>query len=178
MNVDRAAVRTAPFLHDGRPVQTHQPTASETNISALRQLAWLLDTAVRVPGTNIRLGLDAVIGFIPGAGDIAGGLLSTFIILQAAKLGAPQSVLARMVMNVAVDTIVGAVPILGDVFDVGWKSNMRNAELLERYVTRPQATRAASRWAVIGAVAAVALIVIGMIAAVVAVVRGVAGLAS
>jgi hypothetical protein len=137
-----------------------------------------LDAAVRVPGTNIRFGLDAVLGLIPGAGDIAGGLLSTFIILQAARLGASGSVLARMVMNVAVDSIVGAVPILGDLFDVGWKSNMRNAELLERYVERPQATRVASWWAIIGAVAAVALIVAGMIAVVVAVVRWLAGLAS
>jgi hypothetical protein len=146
--------------------------------SGLRQLAHLLDAAVRVPGTNIRFGLDAILGLIPGAGDIAGGVLSTVIILQAAKLGAPRSVLARMVMNVAVDSIVGAVPILGDLFDIGWKSNMRNAELLERYVERPQATRAASRWAVVGAVAAVALIVIGMIAVVVTVVRWLAGLAS
>jgi hypothetical protein len=155
-----------------------EPSPLDADISRFRQLARLLDAAVRVPGTNIRFGLDAVLGLIPGAGDIAGGLLSTFIILQAAKLGAPQSVLVRMVMNVAVDSIVGAVPILGDLFDIGWKSNTRNAELLERYVERPQATRAASRWAVAGAVAAVALIVIGMIVVVVAVVRWLAGLAS
>jgi uncharacterized protein DUF4112 len=87
-------------------------------------------------------------------------------------------VLARMVMNVAVDSIVGAVPILGDLFDVGWKSNMRNTELLERFVERPRTTRAASRWAVVGAVAAVVLIVVGMIAVVVTVVRWLAALAS
>jgi hypothetical protein len=155
-----------------------QPTTSGTNITVLRQLARLLDAAVRVPGTNIRFGLDAVLGLIPGAGDIAGGLLSTFIILQAAKLGAPRSVLARMVMNVGVDSIVGAVPILGDLFDVGWKSNLRNTELLERYVDRPQATRAASQGAVIAAIAAIVLIVVAMIALVVVVVRGLARLAS
>ena len=155
-----------------------RPSTSGTNIVALRQLARLLDAAVRIPGTNIRFGLDAVLGLIPGAGDIAGGILSTFVIVQAAKLGAPRSVLARMVMNVAVDSIVGTVPILGDLFDVGWKSNMRNTELLERFVERPRATRAASRWAVVGAVAAVVLIVVGMIAVVVTVVRWLAGLAS
>ncbi len=159
-------------------METDRPTTQGTNIAALRQFARLLDAAVRVPGTNIRFGLDAVLGLIPGAGDVAGGVLSTFIILQAAKLGAPRSVLARMVMNVAVDSIVGAVPVLGDLFDVGWRSNTRNAELLERYAARPQATRAASRWAVIAAVAAVLLIVVAMIALVVAVVRGVVGLAS
>jgi hypothetical protein len=155
-----------------------EPPQLDPNISAIRQLARLLDAAVRVPGTNIRFGLDAVLGLIPGAGDIAGGVLSTFIIVQAAKIGAPGSVLARMVMNVAVDSIVGAVPVLGDLFDIGWKSNTRNAELLDRYVARPRATRVASRWAVIGAVAAVALIVVGMIALVVAIIRGLAGLAS
>jgi hypothetical protein len=149
-----------------------------TQIAGLRQLARLLDAAVGIPGTNIRVGLDAVLGLIPGAGDIAGGILSSFIIVQAAKLGAPRAVLARMVLNVAVDSIVGAVPILGDLFDIGWKSNMRNAELLERYVERPQATRTASRWTVVAAVAGVLLIVVGMIAVVVAVVRWLAGLTS
>jgi hypothetical protein len=148
------------------------------NASGLRQLARLLDAAVRIPGTNVRVGLDAVLGLIPGAGDIAGGILSTFIILQAAKVGAPREVLARMVMNVAVDSIVGAVPILGDLFDIGWKSNMRNADLLERFAARPQATRRASRLAVIAAVAAVILIVVGAIALVVVVVRWLVGLAS
>jgi hypothetical protein len=169
--------RTAPFLLDGRSVESaRQPTTS--NIAALRQLARLLDAAVRVPGTNIRFGLDAVLGLIPGAGDIAGGVLSSFIILQAAKLGAPRSVLARMVMNVAIDSIVGAVPVLGDLFDIGWKSNTRNADLLEQFAARPTATQAASRWAVVGAIGAVALIVIVMIALVVAIIRGLAGLAS
>jgi hypothetical protein len=153
-------------------------TRPGTNISSLRQLARLLDAAVRVPGTNIRFGLDAILGLIPGAGDVAGGLLSAFIILQASKLGAPNSVLARMVMNVAIDSIVGAVPILGDLFDVGWKSNMRNAALLEQYAERPGATRRASRLAVFGAVAAVLVIVVVMIALVLAIVRGLAGLAS
>ncbi|MFN2564360.1 MAG: DUF4112 domain-containing protein [Gemmatimonadaceae bacterium] len=157
---------------------TRAPASRSANVSGLRQLARLLDEAIRVPGTNIRFGLDAILGLIPGAGDVAGGILSTFIIAQAAKLGAPRSVLARMVMNVAIDSVVGAVPILGDLFDIGWKSNTRNADLLERYVARPQATGAASRWAVVAAVAAVALIVVGMIVVVVAIIRGLAGLAS
>jgi hypothetical protein len=156
----------------------HQPTAAGSNVAGLRQLARLLDAAVRIPGTNIRFGLDALLGVIPGAGDIAGGVLSTFIILHAANRGAPGSVLARMVMNVAVDSIVGAVPILGDLFDIGWKSNTRNMDLLERYVARPQATRTASRAAVITAIVAVVLIVAGMIALVAAIVRGLAALVS
>jgi len=160
--VDRAPVSTAPGA----------------NISGIRQLARLLDAAIRVPGTNVRFGLDAILGLIPGAGDVAGGILSTFIIVQAARLGAPRSVLARMVMNVAIDSVVGAVPILGDLFDVGWKSNTRNAALLERYAERPQTTRRASRFAVAGAVAAVLVIVVVMIALVLAIVRGLASLAT
>jgi hypothetical protein len=155
-----------------------EPTPSAARVSGLRQLARLLDAAVRIPGTNIRFGLDAVLGLIPGAGDIAGGVLSAFIVVQAANLGAPRSVLARMVMNVAIDSIVGAVPILGDLFDIGWKSNTRNMDLLERYVARPQVTRAASQGAVIAAIVAILLIVVGMIAVVVAIIRGLARLAS
>jgi hypothetical protein len=155
-----------------------QPARPGADISRFQQLARLLDAAVRVPGTNIRFGLDAVLGLIPGAGDIAGGLLSSFIIVQAANLGAPRSVLARMVMNVAIDSIVGAVPILGDIFDIAWKSNTRNAALLERYATAPVATRRTSRLAVVAAVAAVLLIVVAMIVFVVMIVRGLANLAT
>jgi hypothetical protein len=155
-----------------------EPPPSAARLSGLRQLARLLDAAVRIPGTNIRFGLDAVLGLLPGAGDIAGGVLSAFIVVQAANLGAPRSVLARMVMNVAIDSIVGVVPVLGDLFDIGWKSNTRNMDLLERYVARPQATRAASRGAVIAAIVAILLIVVGMIAVIVAIVRGLARLAS
>jgi hypothetical protein len=151
---------------------------SPANISTLQQLARLLDAAVRIPGTNIRFGLDAILGLIPGAGDIAGGILSSFIILKAANLGAPRSVIARMVMNVAVDSIVGAVPILGDLFDVGWKSNTRNAALLEQYASAPAATRRTSRLTVAAAVAAVLLIVVAMIAFVVMIVRGLENLAT
>jgi hypothetical protein len=159
------------------PVVERESPAPTSTI-AIRHLARLLDEVLRIPGTNIRFGLDAILGLIPGAGDVAGGILSAFIILQAARLGAPGSVLARMVMNVAVDSIVGAVPVLGDLFDIGWKSNTRNAALLERYATQPQATRRASRLGVAAAVAAVLLIVAGMIALVVAIIRGLAGLAS
>jgi hypothetical protein len=154
------------------------PTSSGANVSALQQLAHLLDAAVRIPGTNIRFGLDAVLGLIPGAGDMLGGVLSAFIVLKAANAGAPRSVIARMVMNVAVDSIVGAVPILGDLFDVGWKSNTRNVQLLQRYVERPQATRAVSRGVILAAILAILAIVVGMIALVALIIRGLAGLAS
>ena len=148
------------------------------DVSRLQQLARLLDAAVRIPGTNVRVGLDPVLGLIPGAGDIAGGVLSAIIVVHAARLGAPRSVLGRMVINVAVDSVVGAIPLLGDLFDIGWKSNLRNAGLLARYVERPRATQVASRFAVAAAVAAILAIVLGMIAVVVLIVRWLAGLAT
>ena len=152
--------------------------APAVDLSRVRQLARLLDAAVRIPGTEVRLGFDAILGLIPGAGDVAGGILSAFIILRAARLGAPRSVLARMVMNVVIDTAVGSVPVLGDVFDVAWKSNLRNVALLERYTQRPEVTRRASRLAVAGAVTALAVAVVGAIALVVVIIRGLARLAT
>jgi hypothetical protein len=110
----------------------------------LRDLARLLDEAIRIPGTNIRIGLDALLGLLPGGGDIAGGVFSALIILQAARAGAPTAVLGRMLGNVVTDVIVGAIPILGDLFDVAWRANSRNVRLLESWRESPGSTRRAS----------------------------------
>ena len=134
----------------------------------LRDLARLLDEAIRIPGTNIRVGLDALLGLLPGGGDVAGGLLSGFIILQAARAGAPASVLARMLGNVLIDVGIGAVPILGDLFDVAWRANTMNVRLLDAWRGRPAATKRASRFAVgailVALLAVIALAVWGSIA--------------
>jgi uncharacterized protein DUF4112 len=114
-------------------------------------LARALDAAVRIPGTNVRVGIDAVIGLVPGVGDVAGSAIAAYIVLAAARRGAPPSLLARMLLNVAVDTALGAVPVIGDVFDVAWRANSRNVALLERHVAAPGETRAASGF-VVGAV--------------------------
>ena len=124
-----------------------------------KRIARLLDSAVSIPGTSIRFGLDPIIGLFPGFGDVAGGVMSAYIILIAGQLGAPTSVLLRMALNIVADTVVGAVPVLGDLFDVGWKANMRNVALLEGFVDRPQAARRSSQ-AVAIAVAVVALLVV------------------
>ena len=116
-----------------------------SDVRSSNALARLMDTAIRIPGTNIRLGLDAVLGLIPGAGDAAGALLSSYIILAAARQGASRAVLLRMIGNVAIDSLVGAIPVLGDIFDVAFKSNMRNAALLERVSTQPEAVAKSSR---------------------------------
>ena len=150
----------------GRNAMSARATGEATGNGAagVQALARLLDSAFRIPGTKIRFGLDPIIGLVPGVGDLAGAVLSGFIILRSARLGAPRSVLARMVMNVAIDTIVGSVPILGDMFDVVWRSNLRNAKLLERHLARPEHTRRASRWLVAGVAGALLLLAVGTVA--------------
>ena len=108
----------------------------------------------------MRVGLDPVLGLVPGLGDVAGAALSGYVVLLGARLGAPRSVVLRMLGNVALDTVVSAVPILGDAFDVGWKSNTRNVALLERYLAQPGTARASSRTLVGAVVVVLALLAI------------------
>ena len=135
-----------------------------------------MDEAVRVPGTSFRIGLDGLLGLIPGVGDLAGGLVSTWYIVAAARLGAPPWVLARMGLNIGLDALTGAVPLLGDLFDFGWKANRRNLALLDHHLTDPHGARRASRAVVGGALAAVLavtlLALMGAIALASALVRG------
>lgn len=100
---------------------------------SLRRWAVLLDSQFRVPGTNIRFGLDAIIGLIPGLGDISTPAFSALLLLQAARMRLPVVVAGRMVLNAAIDMVLGLVPILGDLVDIGWKANLRNLALLERH---------------------------------------------
>ena len=140
-------------------------------VARARTLARLLDDLIRVPGTKIGIGLDPVIGLIPGLGDVIGGAMSGYILLVAAKEGVPTSVLTRMLGNIALDSLVGVVPLVGDLFDVGVKSNRRNIDLLERYLGAPSKTRAASRGVVALLLLAIVLIIAGAIAAGVWIVR-------
>ena len=105
----------------------------EQRLGLLRQVAQLLDSAVPVPGTSFRFGLDPILGLVPGLGDIVSPLFTVGIIWQARDLGIPRVVMMRMIINVAVDTLVGLVPILGDLFDFAWKSNNMNMALLEQH---------------------------------------------
>lgn len=134
-------------------------------VSRARALARVLDDLVRVPGTKFGVGLDPLIGLIPGLGDVIGGAMSGYILLVAAKEGAPASVLTRMLGNIAIDSLVGVVPLVGDLFDFGVKANRRNIDLLERYLGAPTQTRRASRGVVALLLLAVALIIAGAVAA-------------
>jgi len=100
----------------------------------VRALARLLDNAIPIPGTNWKIGLDPIIGLIPGVGDMVGAVLSGYIVLEAVRAEVPTFTLARMLVNVGIDTLLGAVPAIGDVFDAAWKSNMMNVALLERHL--------------------------------------------
>lgn len=103
-------------------------------LDRLRRLSYLLDSAIAIPGTGYRIGLDPLIGLLPGGGDTAGFVLSSFIILEAARMGASRSVLSQMVFNTLLETVLGTVPVVGDAFDVAWKSNRKNVQLLEEHL--------------------------------------------
>jgi len=105
-------------------------------LKRLEAMAKLLDVAFILPGTNIRYGIDGIIGLIPVVGDIIATALSLFLVREARALGAPWHVVARMLGNVAVQGVVGSVPVAGDAFDVLFRANMRNARILRRWLDR------------------------------------------
>ncbi len=135
-------------------------------LEKLRSLQWLLDNAYRVPGTNIRFGWDALVGLVPGAGDLVTALFAGAMIVQAHHMRVPRVVQLRMVVNVLIDLFVGIVPLFGDVADVFWKSNARNFALLERHAAAP-APPSRGDWlfvtGVIGFVAVVAIVPLAMV---------------
>lgn len=117
--------------------------AADPRLREVETLARLLDEQFRIPGTSVRFGLDGLIGLVPGLGDMAATLVSLYVVARARDLGVPASVLARMAGNILIDTVVGAIPVAGDVFDVAFKANRRNLNLLRRALDR-QEGRAAS----------------------------------
>jgi Domain of unknown function (DUF4112) len=152
-------------------------TAADPRVTRIRTLARVLDSAFAIPGTKIRVGVDPIIGLFPVAGDIAGALLSGYIILASARIGAPASVVIRMLINVGIDTIVGSVPVFGDMFDVGWRANMKNVDLLEAHLGQPVKTRRASRLIVAGIVVGLLLMAAGAVAVGIIGIQFLAGLA-
>jgi hypothetical protein len=114
-----------------------QPARKADELADLDRLANLLDSRWRIPGTNWRFGVDALAGLVPVAGDVSTAVVSAYMIKRAHDLGAPGHVLARMVGNVALDTVVGSIPLLGSVFDFAFKANRRNMKLLHGHFDRP-----------------------------------------
>jgi hypothetical protein len=109
--------------------------AAESRARRVRVLARLLDNSIPIPGTPWKVGLDPIVGLIPGIGDLVGAVLSGYIVLEAVRAEVPTLTLLRMVVNVGIDTLLGAVPAVGDVFDAAWKSNTMNVGLLERHLS-------------------------------------------
>ena len=118
----------------------NRPASRAERIARLDALASMLDTAILIPGTNVRFGLDAMIGLVPGIGDTITTLLSLYIVKEARALGAPRHLILRMLGNVALDGVVGAVPLAGDLFDVMWRANKRNMKLLRDWLDRTEVT--------------------------------------
>src|SRR5437667_2862921 len=117
----------------------------ENPLAGLRALTKVMDEAVSIPGTRFKFGLDGIIGLAPVVGDLAGAAISGYGVIAALRMGAPASVIANMLLNLVIDAGIGAVPVVGDLFDFGWKANRRNLDLLERFARDPQNTRARSR---------------------------------
>jgi Domain of unknown function (DUF4112) len=122
-----------------------RPLTREQRIARIDALATLMDTAFIIPGTQVRFGLDALIGLIPGIGDAITTVISLFIVSEARALGAPPILIARMVANVALDGFVGAVPLVGDAFDVAFRANRRNMALLRAHLDKVEG-RGAPYW--------------------------------
>ena len=140
------------------------------DLVALRRFAHLMDAAFEVPGTRMRVGLDAVIGLVPGIGDVVGAVMSAWIIVGGVRHRVPARVVLRMILNVAIDLLFGAVPVAGDVFDFLFEENVKNMRLLEKHRDRRRPPRSPSQMAflaflVIALIFVMALlIVVGVIA--------------
>ncbi|WP_339733546.1 DUF4112 domain-containing protein [uncultured Gimesia sp.] len=114
-------------------------TERADRMARFERLTHFLDDAIKLPGTNLRIGWDTLIGIVPGLGDMISATLSGYLIYEAKQLGVSRWVLARMIGNVALDSLIGAIPLLGDVFDAFFKSNRRNSRLLKKHLNKQNA---------------------------------------
>lgn len=103
-------------------------------LARLRKFAWFMDARFGLPGTRFRFGVNSLFGLIPVSGDVLLGLVSLYLVWEARRLGAPNALLGQMLANVAIEVVGGAVPIVGDLFDMAFKANLRNLDLLERWI--------------------------------------------
>ncbi len=135
MATERAGAATQPTGAASPAARGERELEDEAALAGLRRYARLLDASVGIPGTSIRMGVDSIVGLIPGVGDAIGFGLSLWIVYRARQLGASRRVLARMLSNVGFETLVGTVPLVGDAFDVWFHANRRNVELLEKHIS-------------------------------------------
>ena len=103
----------------------------EEKLIRLKRLSERLDNTFTIPGTKYKIGIEALIGAVPIIGDLIGGILASYIMYSGMKMGAPPQIIARMAVNIAIDFAIGSMPIIGDLFDLVWKANKKNVELIE-----------------------------------------------
>lgn len=135
--------------------------ANAATLNRLRSLSRVLDQAITIPGTGISIGIDPILGLLPFAGDYLGAALSGYIVLQAGLLGLPRATLLRMVLNIIFDTILGSLPVVGDLFDFVWKANSKNVELLEAHLNSPRSSKKADLWFLALLFGVLVLVVVG-----------------
>ncbi|MEG4013408.1 MULTISPECIES: DUF4112 domain-containing protein [unclassified Microcoleus] len=117
----------------------NSPNKSQTaSLRRLRQISHLLDNAIPIPGTRYRIGLDPILGLIPGGGDLVGSIFAGYVVFKSAQMGVPQETLIKMAANIVFDTVAGTVPVAGDLLDVAWKANVKNIELLDAHLGSPE----------------------------------------
>jgi len=133
------------------------------SLRRLRQISHLLDNAIPIPGTRYRIGLDPILGLIPGGGDLIGSIFAGYVVFKSAQLGVPQETLIKMAANIVLDTVAGTVPVAGDLLDVGWKANVKNMELLDAHVGSPEPGKKADWLFVAALLLGLTLIVGGVI---------------
>ena len=159
------------------PEKVHIPDVVEPDeklprdLLALRRFAYFMDEAFSIPGTRIKVGLDALLGLIPGIGDVIGGVMSTWIVIGALRYRVPGRIIARMLLNIGIDLVVGSVPVAGDVFDFLYEENVKNLRLLEKHRDRRRPPRSYAAIAFVSM-----LIVLLVLAVAVAMVAGVIAL--
>jgi hypothetical protein len=137
----------------------------DARLQRLRRYAHLLDEGIGLPGTRFRIGIDPLLGLIPGLGDAAGAALAAWILVEAVRRRASRATLIRLAMVIAFDALLGALPVVGDLFDFVFKANMRNVELLERHAAEPVGARRSDRLFVALLLGAIFLLFAGLLVA-------------
>lgn len=141
-------------------MKTPLPAKQISKLTKLRRVSRILDNAIAIPGTKISFGLDPILGLLPGGGDTVTGGIAAYIVVEAARMGVPREVLWKMVSNILIDSFAGTVPVVGDIFDLGWKANLKNIELLEKHLDLAESNQS-DRLFIFGLILVLALIVLG-----------------
>ncbi len=131
------------------------------SLRRLRQISHLLDNAIPIPGTKYRIGLDPILGLIPGGGDLIGSVFAGYVVFKSAQMGVPQETLVQMAANIVFDTVAGTVPVAGDLLDVGWKANVKNIELLDAHLGSPEPVGKKADWLFVVALLLGLMLIVG-----------------